>query len=361
MCIIIIKQKRNTIPTATLKNSARINPHGLGIVWLDTYEVSYHTSREYKLLKTTRPFIAHFRYATIGKVGKDNTHPFVCGENTDELLMMNGTIRELGNSQTCDTKVLANALGKISRANWKKELSKYNCRFVSINKRNRSFQIYNKHLYTKKDGVWYSKDNVIQDHLVAVYGTLKKGYSNYHHHLRSSNFIGKGKTCENYPLVIKGLPYLIEERGKGYKVEVDIFSVSKATLRSLDVLEGHPRFYERKQINVVANGGKRYLCWVYFNRTTAIDSNTLFHSTYEQRPLNTWLDEANHLPPCTQFSFEDDINTSSERFAFDELNTEESPICPDCFHDVAYDGYAYQCLGCGNKLDKEETINFNNY
>ena len=75
-----------------LKNSARINPHGLGIVWLDTYKVSYHNSKEYNLLKTDRPFIAHFRYATVGAVNRENTHPFVCGNNSDELLMMNGTI-----------------------------------------------------------------------------------------------------------------------------------------------------------------------------------------------------------------------------------------------------------------------------
>jgi len=349
MCIIIIKQKSNTIPMDILKNSARINPHGLGIVWLDTYEVSYHTSREYRLLKTTRPFIAHFRYATVGKVGRENTHPFVCGNNTDELLMMNGTIKGLGNSQMCDSKVLANALGKVSRPTWKKELSKYDCRFVSINKRNRSFQIYNKHLYTKRDGVWYSKESVLQDNLVAVYGTLKRGYSNYHHYLRSSNFIGKGNTCDNYPLVINRLPYLIEERGKGYKVEVDIFSVSDSTLRSLDSLEGHPTFYERKQINVVAKGGKRYLCWVYFNRTTPIYNTTLLHSTYEQGKLNTWLDETYTTPPCTQFSF-DDMRIE-----------DESPICPDCFNDVTYDGFVYQCQGCGGKLTKEETITFNNY
>ena len=103
-----------------LKNSARINPHGLGIVWLDTYEVSYHTSREYRLLKSTRPFIAHFTYATIGKIGRENTHPFVCGDNTDELLMMNGTIKRLGNSQMCDSKVLANALGKGIKTNLEK-------------------------------------------------------------------------------------------------------------------------------------------------------------------------------------------------------------------------------------------------
>ena len=84
MCVIIIKQKDKRIKKETLKTSAKINPHGLGIVWLDTFEVTYHKSNEYAVLYTERPFIAHFRYATIGKVNKENTHPFRCGFKTDE-------------------------------------------------------------------------------------------------------------------------------------------------------------------------------------------------------------------------------------------------------------------------------------
>ena len=69
MCVIIIKQKADIISEETLENSARINPHGLGITYLDTFETSYHKSTEYEILLTPRPFIAHFRYATVGKVG----------------------------------------------------------------------------------------------------------------------------------------------------------------------------------------------------------------------------------------------------------------------------------------------------
>ena len=76
MCIIIVKQQSNVVPLRTLKNCARINRHGLGIVWLDTFEVKKYKSKDYKLLHTNRPFIAHFRLATIGKVNKENVHPF---------------------------------------------------------------------------------------------------------------------------------------------------------------------------------------------------------------------------------------------------------------------------------------------
>ena len=64
MCIIIINQKGKKIADSILKRSARINPHNLGIVWLDTFELEKTSSTNWKKLKTNRPFIAHFRYAT---------------------------------------------------------------------------------------------------------------------------------------------------------------------------------------------------------------------------------------------------------------------------------------------------------
>ena len=76
MCVIIIKQNKQKIDRDILKRSAKVNPHGLGVVWLDNYELTYHQSDRYKILDTDRPFIAHFRYATVGVVNKNNMHPF---------------------------------------------------------------------------------------------------------------------------------------------------------------------------------------------------------------------------------------------------------------------------------------------
>ena len=76
--------------------------------------------------------------------------------------MMNGTVRGYGNENMTDTEDLAIKLGRTPRHTWKQSLAKFDARFVAINTRTRSFQIFNKHLYTYKDGVWYSKDNVLQ-------------------------------------------------------------------------------------------------------------------------------------------------------------------------------------------------------
>ena len=282
MCVIIIKQKDKRIKKETLKTSAKINPHGLGIVWLDTFEVSYHKSNEYKMLYTERPFIAHFRYATVGKVNRANTHPFQCGINKDEYLMMNGTIHGLGNHKECDSKVLAKKLGYIPRRNWKKELAKHDeVRFVSVNTRTRSFQIYNRKLYTFKNGIWYSKDNVLQDNLVAVYGTLKKNHSNYYHYLRGSKYVGGGKTKDKYPMVIDSLPYVLKHKGKGHNVQVDVFKVSNTKLEDLDRLEGHPNWYFREKVDIRMKDGKILSCWLYFNKKE-FKEGTQTHASYSQ-------------------------------------------------------------------------------
>jgi gamma-glutamylaminecyclotransferase len=352
MCVIIIKQKGMRLPVSVAKSSARINPHGLGIIWLDTFEVTYHESKDYRQLDTKRPFIAHFRYATIGAINRENTHPFECGANSKEWLMMNGTIQGLGNAQISDTKALAISLGEIPRHTWKAELEKHPCRFVTINTRNRTYQIYNKHLWTQRDGIWFSKDNVLEEHLVAVYGTLKKGNSNYYHYLRSAGYLGAGQTKDRYPLIVDGLPYLIEKKGIGYNVDVDVFKVNSETLEELDRLEGHPRWYVRKQIQIQMK--KRVLtCWIYFNGTE-VRGNAVMHKSYEPH----WKKPT---PAKTYELFDSKYDYEHETTEFDLDFGDESkkPICIDCYNDLEFDGFnLYHCLGCSGWFSESEIITY---
>jgi gamma-glutamylaminecyclotransferase len=368
MCIIIIKQSGKTVPQEVAKTSARINPHGLGIIWLDTFEVTYHKSAEYKLLDTKRPFIAHFRYATVGAINKENTHPFRCGNNKQEWLMMNGTIRGLGNHKQSDSRVLAENLGRIPRHKWKQELERYNCRFVTINTYSRTFQIYNKASWVQKDGVWYSKDNVLEDNLVAVYGTLKKDYSNYYSYLTSSKYIGKGQTKDKYPLVIKGLPYLIEEKGRGHNVEVDVFKVSGTVLAELDRLEGHPNWYRRKQIEIGMVDGKVLSCWIYFNIKER-SAGEVHHKTYTQKPYQySWYENQDKIETSRSYGrFSEQLNLleiykddDCEGCEFDIEN--EKPICVNCFHDLEHDEFAnYHCSGCDEWFTESDVLRFQHW
>ena len=382
MCVIIVKDSKQQLGIDTAKKSARINPHGLGVVWLDTYKITYHKSSEYKVIATTkRPFIAHFRYATVGKVGKSNTHPFQCGKKENEYLMMNGTIKGLGDANTCDTKVLAQNLGDIPRHAWKDSLKPYSCRFVSINVRNKSYQIYNKELWTKHEGIWYSKANVLENNYVAVYGTLKKNYSNYWWYLGNATHIGKGKTYEKYPLIVKGLPYLINDEGKGHNVEIDLFRVTDSTLKDLDRLEGHPNWYRREQIWVVVKG-EPYLAWIYFNIKEKSDGQ-VFHKSYKQNPVSksyhdwdfdnypvkssttkTTNNKLDSCDTCTAPATEPKTTYYYENTLFHELEQKEEkefdvknekPMCINCFYDLDSDGYGnYFCNGCNDWFSENE-------
>lgn len=372
MCIIIVKQRNIEIPSETLKNSSRLNPHGLGVVWLDTFEVSYHKSKDWKVLDTVRPYIAHFRYATVGKVGIDNTHPFKCGPKSNEFLMMNGTIQGLGDKNKCDSKVLAESLDNVPRHKWKRELEKHKLvRFVTINTRTRTFQIYNRDLWTFKDGVWYSKNNVLQDNLVAVYGTLKKGHGNYYRYLTDSKFVGSGKTKAKYPLLIQGLPYLLEEKGVGHNVKVDVFKVSDTVLGKLDQLEGHPRWYCRKQIQIQMGKNKVVTAWVYFNPQTHRSATDRMHESYEafsqtyRKPVRVQEPTDFSKPTWTPWyrqvefgSFDDYYEQLNVVEVEDDEPVVDTPYCTSCYRDLEYDGFNnYCCTGCNEWYTQQEVDN----
>jgi gamma-glutamylaminecyclotransferase len=374
MCVIIIKQKGQQLAKGVLKNAARINPHGLGVVWLDTFQVEYYESKKHAVLKTDRPFIAHFRYATIGAINQENTHPFRCGNNKNEWLMMNGTIQALGNAKNSDTKVLAGMLGAMPRHTWKKELERYNCRFVTINTHNRTYQVYNQDLWVQQNGVWYSKDNVLSDNLVAVYGTLRKNNSNYYSYLLGQQHVGTGKTVDKYPLIINGLPYLIEEKGVGHNVVVDVFRVSDSVLKNLDQLENHPNWYERKEVDVKMGKSKKTLkCWVYFNPKTSWKGQALheeYIQTYKRKSeVSTWSEfeaESNWSKriaktkaakrPDPKFHYHYDEHDMVDNDSdFDRKN--EKPICICCYNDLKHDGHSnYHCSGCGGWFTESEVI-----
>jgi gamma-glutamylaminecyclotransferase len=352
MCIIIVKEKGKIVPNETIKKSATINPDGLGVVWLDDYSITYHKSKEHKVLQTDRPYIAHFRYATIGKVNIENTHPFKCGSNSDEYLMMNGTISGLGNKDTCDSKVLAEMIGWMPRKEWKNQLAMFSSRFVCANPKTKRYEIFNQELWTQHDGVWYSKDNVLEPHYVAVYGTLKKGHSNYHHYLSKSTFVGKGVTADKYPLVVQSLPYLLDEKGKGHNVEVDVFRVSDSMFKDLDRLEGHPNFYTRKQITISMANNTKVTCWVYFNtkmKSTPVDK---LLKTYKQEPYKPTY--GTYLSPTTKQT--SGVVNQTWEGKYDSIK-DEAPLCPVCYDYVTNDMFgSHYCKRCDGWYDEKELL-----
>lgn len=102
--------------------------------------------------------------------------------------------------------------------------------------------------------------------LVAVYGTLKRGFGN-HRVLQDAGgeFVAIARSVTPFPLVVSGLPYLLDRPGEGYQVEVELYRVSTLEgLRRLDRLEGHPDFYRRRVEAFKQEDGTAVDAWVYF-------------------------------------------------------------------------------------------------
>lgn len=102
--------------------------------------------------------------------------------------------------------------------------------------------------------------------LVFVYGTLKRGFGNHRvMQMAGGQFVCEGKTAYRLPLIQRGLPFLLDQPGRGHHVEGEIYRVpDEAGWRRLDRLEGHPDFYRRKLTDIVGDDGETYEAWTYF-------------------------------------------------------------------------------------------------
>jgi len=100
--------------------------------------------------------------------------------------------------------------------------------------------------------------------LMSVYGTLRKGKSNYYHYLSDAKHIGTGLTVEKYKMTISGSIPFVSKSEPLTRIAVDLFEVDSKNLPSLDRLESHPTWYKREEIEVEVDG-KIYKSWLYFN------------------------------------------------------------------------------------------------
>lgn len=313
MCLIIHKPDANSkIPNEYIKNAENINPDGFGITYLDGPVPETHTTMCYDeahdLIIEERPFVAHYRYATVGDVNEHNCHPFSFG--TNHWLYSNGTVADLGDKNKCDTKVVAEYLNKTPKQYWHMMLSMTDTRFTIINDKCRVKRYGKWHI---KDGIYYSKNNCFfkksvgyntyydskgwafdpndavnpyydddfdydddfeSNNFIAVYGTLKHGESN-NALISGSNFVGTGVTVDRYPMFYsvdnrgyKGIPYVYDYPDEGNQIQVEVYEVDDPLMREdIDILEGHPTHYTRQQIEIRLDNDELVTAWLYFSAT----------------------------------------------------------------------------------------------
>jgi len=346
MCLIIHK------PTSGLKidpeyidNAEQKNPDGFGIVYTDTGErittMDYKLARE--LVESERPFVAHYRYATRGKVGIQNCHPFKTRHG--DYVFSNGTVADLGKEKDrCDTLEVVLALNSIKRKHWAKVLAFTETRFAIVdNKQN--VTRYGK--WHERENVFYSKDDCFDSwycsgyygnynyrnyrnyskrtvstanptpitykktwdypldeydysawdtqndndntyswldlHYVAVYGTLKQGKHNNPILGSKATLVGKGFTSNKYPMRANGLvPWVYDMPNIGHKIAVEVYKIPDHESRSnIDKLEGHPYNYKRKITSIELEDSTLISAWLYFSaENTSYNKEMELHSNY---------------------------------------------------------------------------------
>jgi len=101
-----------------------------------------------------------------------------------------------------------------------------------------------------------------KQHLVFVYGTLRQAQSN-HKLLGDAYCYGTGGTRDTYAMYIAGsYPYVTSTESR-YPIVGELYAVDDETLVNLDKMEGHPRYYTRREVAVVVEGIE-YNAWMYF-------------------------------------------------------------------------------------------------
>jgi len=88
-----------------------------------------------------------------------------------------------------------------------------------------------------------------------------KGCGN-HHFVIGTKFLGEGETVNEYGLYVDGLPY-VSENDEISTIKGELYQVSNRKLEQIDMLEGHPHFYERKLVDIDV-GGETHEAYLYF-------------------------------------------------------------------------------------------------
>lgn len=86
------------------------------------------------------------------------------------------------------------------------------------------------------------------NHLIFVYGTLKRGIHN-HSLLADSIYHGEGQTVEKFRMLLPSFPVILPDEN-GYPVKGELYQVDDEVLHRLDRLEGEGYVYHRKPVTI---------------------------------------------------------------------------------------------------------------
>jgi gamma-glutamylaminecyclotransferase len=113
-------------------------------------------------------------------------------------------------------------------------------------------------------------------HIVFVYGSLMRGFRN-HVLLTDARFIGEGASEPRFTMLHLGsFPALVEVGST--TIVGELYEVDDITLGRLDMLEGHPAFYYRKEIGTVTGEEGAFTALAYLLPKGHLDSRMIIES-----------------------------------------------------------------------------------
>jgi len=288
MCVIISKRVQGKLDSEIAAKSILLNPDGFGILLTDSGEV-YKTmdpQEAYDWLQTERPYVFHARLATVGPVNMDNTQPIKINEKC--WLFHNGTVQTPRSWDTSmsDSRFVAETLRSISGHSWRDILSLTDSRFLTSLSTKQGVRTSVTGKWFKRDNIFFSKENVLKGELVAVYGTLRRGYGN-NHYLNNAQYLGTGKTKDNLRMVCEGIPFVLSgDHEAGDNLKVEVYLVPKESMPGIDQLEGHPEWYQRKKTTVYLDGSIPVEPWLYFNDQHSPENSAYYNDFADYKQPN---------------------------------------------------------------------------
>lgn len=110
--------------------------------------------------------------------------------------------------------------------------------------------------------------------ILAVYGTLKRGFGNNSLLERiNAKFITSGKTSNKYTMFKSGIPFVTKKEMTN--ITVELFDVNDDTVYMVDRLEDNPNWYKREEIPIDGDDGKKYQAWLYFMDHASVKHNQI--------------------------------------------------------------------------------------
>jgi len=291
MCVIIVKKQTGKLDPSIAAQALAYNPHGFGIQTLDDGNIyrTMNIAEAQDWLQSERPYIFHSRLTTMGETNLENTHPVQVNEHN--WLFHNGTVQvpHTWDSKKSDTRFVAETLRKSPWQTWKDILSLTDSRFA-YTRMSKAGKLYVNRIgnWHERDGVYYSKPNVLdKPHLIAVYGTLRKGFDN-HRLLQDARLLDSGITIEQYAMVCEGIPYVASgHREDASNIVVEVYAVDDKTLKEVDGLENHPDWYKRKEVDIKLDNGVIAKAWLYFNDTVDVEGMRFYDDFGKYRKPTT--------------------------------------------------------------------------